>query len=629
MRKGIHALILFSALALVPAARAGRFVRGNAALKPIVGLSVGAGSLNPLQGEKLDLDSGLGGLASRNYALEIEGAASPAAAKAFLDDKETRAWLQRNSPKRHRELFFEAAGLEDLRLTLDTYEDPDLLRLALIARYSIEQARSPQALLAWIDSDPTLAPYRSRATAAFLEWETLEAQQRKGLEENDLTAEIWAPLSLHTRQEAFRILGKHALQKVRFGLIPRNRDEAVQQGQVLSDTLDIFDNNERYDLIEKHSRGIITYNKLREARKALEELSDTELMPLLTRAEEQTDPEEALQLLSQIFDQIGVADTKEIARVRVKKSFTPQQREALSRFLNSNIFAEVAGTQAGEMLKKFYAGHALKIDVEPIDGAATANYDPRNDRIIFNERIANTFLNERGLTIETFLQDSNALHDFIALIAPTFVHEATHQTQIHAISNRGMPPKTGNWYDTMMEAEAYSREVLYREEKGRMSEHHRLLFIAGAEMMDDTHGGVDRAKLLHDDQKEFQRHVLGAYSKVNSLPGMARAWLHHGQVRLKENRETRQVISAELRRRKGLSPRAQTEHEDKGTGWLAWTVESENPIATIKTSALRGAQRFNDEDQTWVYEIYDYLQTRYQTTKQEVMNRIQDIGVVR
>ncbi|PCI38165.1 MAG: hypothetical protein COB53_05160 [Elusimicrobia bacterium] len=650
MRRWLPPIVVLGVVfALAPAVHAVRAVKANAAGNTSVGshfgrLGMASGIDSPLTMDAPSLDVGSGlvtlgpaiedtnkpGLKARAYAREVQGRENVTAAAQFLEDDETRSWLREKAPQRHRELFSKATGLNDLRLTLQTYEDPHMLRLALLARSNIEQAKTPQSMLAWIDSDPSLAHFRDRVAAAYWEWQTLDEQQRSALAHANVTQEQWAGVSMDTRRSFLRSAGRRLLSAARVGYVPRSVEEVKLQRRALLSAWGAFDNNERFQWNDKFAKGIFAHDKLVGARQALAKLFNPNLRKALDRAEEQTDPQATLELLQTIFDGVGESkQSRQIAKVadaRPDQQFTPMNRQVLAQFLRTHMINEVAGTQAGDMLGEFFKGRPMQIVVKPMKEASFARYAPKLNRIEFNERMVTEFMRGRDLSIAQLFSDMNALEDLMALLAPAFVHEATHQTQFQALVDIGVPPGTKHWYDTTLEVEAFTRQTLYVHEMVRGSERHRLLFIEGQNLLGATRSDVKRAQMLRDDPAAFKAHVLGGYAQVKTLSGMAHARLNRrSESDIHSDRAARRILGAELAVRRRLSASERAQRERVGLDLREWSNQGSTPVNKIKTSALRGALRYKDPEQGWIYDVYDYLRERYATSIRGAMIRLHEL----
>ncbi len=650
MKRWVSPIIVFSlALASVPAARAARIIKANVPTQPTSAPGhLGRGGLpvvvdSPLALEAPSLNPGSGvpvlgphitesdkpGLKARVYAREVQGRENSRAAAQFLEDDETRSWLRENAPKRHRELFKNASGLNDLRLTLQTYDAPDTLRLALMARSNLKQAASPGAMLAWIDSDPTLAMYRERVASAFWEWGTLDEMQHQALARHNITADQWSKVSMATRRDFLRTVGRRMLAGTGVGRVPENINAVNRQKRALLLAWGAFNNDERHLWNDKLAKGMVAYDKLRSARKVLANVFKPGLRQALLSAESETDPDKALHLLKTVFDGVGeVKESRQIAKVaapRANQEFNETHRYVLGSFLKNHLMEEIAGTQAGDMLLEFYGKRRLKISIKPLEGARFAQYSPQTDQIDFDEGMVTEFLRGRDMAIEEFFRDGKALQDLVSLLAPSFVHEATHQTQFQALADLGVPPGTDHWYDTTLEVEAFSRQTLFTHEKARTSERHRLLFIEGQNLIGATRSDVKRAQLLRDDPSAFRSHILGGYAEVKSLSGMANSRLHQSDHDIREGRAARRIMGAELASRGRLSKTERLALEKNGIDLRAWSEKGNAPVNTIKTSALRAAMRYRGESQDWVYDVYDYLRNRYAGTLRGVMTRLLEL----
>jgi hypothetical protein len=642
-------LALSAVLALSPAAQAGRIIKANAsganasapghlgrAGAPVVvdsPLSMDApslmmdGGLPVVEGLRYDSDSQ--GLKARAYAREIQGRERPSAAAQFLRDDKTQDWLRTNAPKRHRELFKAAAGLNDLRLTLNTYEDPDTLRLALLARADMNQASSPQKMLAWIDADPSLARYRERVERAFWEWNTLTEHQHWALQRKNVTREQWERSSFDTRRRVLRSVGQWVMRGTGIGTVPKNDRQLEMQKRALNLAWGAFSNDERFEMNQRYRKGMTAFERIREAETKLAPRLSPTLTGVLEKAKETSDPEQALHWLGVLFDGVGDKARKHaverVAEPRKEQRFTNTHRVALSLFMKKELIREIAGTQAGDMLIEFFKTNKLNLRIGDLGGSRFAQYDPVKNEIGISEKIILDYIRARDMDLAALFVNGEALSDLAALLAPSFVHEATHQTQFEELVDRGVPPSTAHWYDTTFEVEAFSRQSLFVHEKARTSERHRELYVRSQRFVDAMRSATHQAQQLRDDPAGFRNRVLGAYVQVRNLSGMAAKRLVENEASIRADREARRVIGAELSRRSRLPNAERQRRERDGIELREWSARGETPVDLIKTSTLRAAMRYRDEGQTWVYDLYRELRDRYANAIRGVMTRLEEL----
>ncbi|PJA16758.1 MAG: hypothetical protein CO113_15795 [Elusimicrobia bacterium CG_4_9_14_3_um_filter_62_55] len=651
MRRWTSLSVALSAVvAWVPAVQAGPVAKGNASAgnasvsapaslgRPgaAVGVdssislaapSVAPGVLPQVSAPAYDFDAP--GLKARAYAKEIQGRERAAAAAQFLQDDRTQDWLRANAPERHRDLFEKAAGLNDLRLILKTYDNPDTLRLALLARSDMTQANSPRKMLSWIDADPSLHPFRDRVAAAFWEWETLEEPQRWALNRRSVTPEQWAAVSFETRRRFLRGAGQEMIRGTGIGGMPKSETHLETQRRALLLGWGAFDNDERFEQNERFKKGATAFRKLKEAKEKLESSLSPTLRGVLDQAEKETDPDRALHWLKIVFDGVGDKTASRVvsraAEPNADQRFTDQHRRALGLFMKRHLLQEIAGTQAGDMLLEFFRTQPLNLRIGPLKGSRYAQYEPKSNEIAMSEKIVLDYLRAKDMSLDALFQNGPALSDLIALLAPSFVHEATHQTQFQALVERGVPPGTEQWYDTTLEVEAFSRQTLYVHEKARTSERHRLLFIEGQRWISATRSDTQRAQTFKDDPERFRMEILGAYAEVSNLSGMAARRLRDRQGDLKGEREARRVIGAELALRSRLPRAERLRRENEGMDLRAWSEQGSTPVDRIKTSSLRASLRHRDPSRGWVYDAYRYLRDRYSTGLREIMTRLTEL----
>jgi hypothetical protein len=195
---------------------------------------------------------------------------------------------------------------------------------------------------------------------------------------------------------------------------------------------------------------------------------------------------------------------------------------------------EIKGTKAGDEIADFYEGSkyagtkaaAMNFVFEEGKGDladAMGWYSSKDKVLRVNTSLVDKFARDRGITPAQLLKDPEKMRELAAYVAPTFVHEATHQRQDAWSEANGLNYYTDSKgkkfapYQMEMETEAFSMNAAFVAEKAKTGGLAYLRKLDGADR-------DDAEKYLQDgvDGLRTERHTYDYYAKyTDTIPGAA------------------------------------------------------------------------------------------------------------
>ncbi len=470
----------------------------------------------------------------------------PAAATAFLGSDDAQAKLKAADPDLYSLTFARAAELKDLADLIDGQPDPVAYCRGLDARSGCTFCQDPAKLLRWAAASlPSLDETRSAALRqAVLDWDSLDQAPRDWLAARGQDGTAWAGLDLKARRAALAPWASSEYDALK--IAPLNDQDALEAYRARLERLSLLLPRDKTDpLWERDRIASSAVSGLEKARRSVAASGDPSLKSLLAQAESAGDPESRLALLSRIFDGLGIKDPAVLAAAppRAGQIFDAASRQTVAELLKTGLLREVSGTWAGKDLDEFYANHPFDLRVGPAPNASTIGWYQPGGAITINEEYIQRFLKTQGRDIRDLQRDPAVLRRLTVELTPLFVHESTHQRQYAwAVESRIHELGSQN-----LEVEAMETEALFVAQKSRLDPSFLALLKseAGAQGLASESLGL-AADLWKSGPAEFRDHIdAGYYPDELSLEGDA--W-----KRLKDGRNDRADIAAELRRRAAL-----------------------------------------------------------------------------
>lgn len=466
-------------LALLLAAPAPAQVRAVAASVAPASASAAAASASPLL-----------------YRVQLERG-DAAAASRFIADTPALSWYAQNRPADLAPMLMAAHQTLDIRAAAAYSSDPVLLRRALLARSDSPLFAAPQQVMDAVGHDPSLSPAAPAFAEAMLEWDGLKENQRAALSRKGMDAARWSAASLKMRLGMMRTLYAAMWTARSQGLAPGSPEYLSLLDSYLTTAGPFFTQRGEAELAEHRERVAKLHAKLAEARARIAPFADERLSGMVEDIARAGDLGKAEAALSALFDRLAGPD-----RDAAPRAAAPAEGAARPALSQADFLAQVAaglpalmlravkGTEAAAMLESLDAGPVkTKVVVGKSAAGSSAHYSQLQDEIVLNQTHLDAFLRWQGLTPEQFLASPGAQTRFAVLVAPVFVHEATHRRQALASDRKGIDRKTrGYLYSQSDEEESFMAQGL-----------------------------VARRLLKHESVREFLTEAATANKEMNEL----------------------------------------------------------------------------------------------------------------
>lgn len=401
---------------------------------------------------------------------------NPYYAQDFLKDTAAQHANQLLDPDREARLVERATELKDMSDLLIAYVDPAAMNEALRLRLTDEDATpdaprllgfgaQPAKLLAWRAKYFDYVP-ADRLEKALWEWKTLSAGQRDWLTAvpRSFTEEKWRAAPFPRR-----LAGLHEWASAIYDLLMQTSPKSQADLNVMM--------NERYEIwgvmdgvqkrlsgeyMTKASAAVAGLAQIDKLPRSVRESADPAVKELLARARAGATPQETLAALAALFDKTGVRNEA----VQMQAPDRPDQKLArvdpklFASMLGTGLLAEIGDVDAGRAVVKFYETHPLKIEARDL-ATNLAQFQPWDGALVFNERFITDWIKSQGLGAQAVISDPARFHELVMILAPNFVHEATHQIQKAFADDHGIYA----WNAQHQEIEAKEVQSDYMVEK--------------------------------------------------------------------------------------------------------------------------------------------------------------------
>jgi hypothetical protein len=371
------------------------------------------------------------------YALMLNSPAPMlSAGTAFLADPAAQRWFAANRPEQFPALVQGALGLSDWEQVLTSYDDPRLLREAVLSRPESAIAKSPALLLKLVDRTKTLAANRPFYEEAVLEWSRLSPESQAALAAADAPESVWSTLSLPERYETLR----RVLQTLAAKMItadPVDPEFAAQYENALKHVGFVMTDEE----LAGHLENIARARRLEEEQhRAAKIAGDSAAATAAALTDAPLDAAPAVDL-------------------------SPEETRALLARLEPAIAGLVRGTPTGDAVLAAVSGGGLRVALGATSrDDALATYHAESSSIVLGEKQLTELLAALGRTPRDLLTDDEALADAAVLYSHLFVHEATHHRQ--DLWTRRLPAEArALTYNQLSEVEANNAQAKFLKEK--------------------------------------------------------------------------------------------------------------------------------------------------------------------
>lgn len=467
-----------------------------------------------------------------SYEAAISGG-DPAAASAFLADKDLLPALAGADPEKEESLKILAGSLTDLKALLAMrWDDAGMngLSQALALRMDAGKPLSragvgpePEKLLSWLGKYQPSYPAGKTAAVkkAIRQWEvvfgsmteTMDVQwgQARGVNGLVVSRSEWRTWTLGRRNAVLARIVKEnpgflayddaALAEMKNEIsLARDVDEAIRSGAL--------------------------------TRTQIERLAGGDL-------------QDQVYLLGSFFDGSNVSVNPDLeTRIDAARDSMPGevlpagQRALLGTMLNTAVAKELAGTAAGEKVLAFYSGGAkLNITVRPCDGAYS-RYDSASGAIQLDSENIQQYMRVKGYTADSLLKNREQLREVAEYVSPQVVYEAGHQMSAARAAKAGLYAP----HVQEDEIEAMSLEGLYTSGKMRSDSGFSRLFTTAGSFSSYASKKLEIAtEYGMSGRKKFASTVRRRY-----CPGLLSLDAAASQVL--------EAVTAELGRRAALAP---------------------------------------------------------------------------
>ncbi len=372
------------------------------------------------------------------YALLLNSPAPTlSAGTAFLADPAAQRWFAANRPEQFPALVEGAHGLSDWEQVLRSYDDPRLLREAVLSRPESALAKSPALLLRLVDRTKALAAHRPLYEEAALEWSRLSPEAHEALAAAGAPESAWSSLSLPERYETLR----RVPQTFAAGMItagPGSPEFAAQYESALKRVGFVMTDEE----LAGHLENIARSRRLEgEQDRAAKSAGDSAAAT-------------AAALTDAPLDAAPPAG-----------ELSPEETRALLARLEPAILGLVRGTPSGDAVLAAISGGGLRVALGATSrDDALATYHADSSSIVLGEKQLAELLAALGRSPRDLLTDDEALADAAVLYSHLFVHEATHRRQ-DLWASRLPAEARALTYNQLSEVEANNAQAKYLKEK--------------------------------------------------------------------------------------------------------------------------------------------------------------------
>jgi hypothetical protein len=469
-----------------------------------------------------------------SYALMLHSPAPTlSAGNAFLADSAAQRWFAVNRPEQLPALMQGALNLSDWEQVLTSYDDPRLLREAILSRPGNLFTNSPTLLLKLVDRTPALAAKRRLFEEAVLEWSILAPETRAALAAASAPEDVWTRLPLPNRYETLR----RVLQESAGSLItgaPGDPEFAAQYEAALRRMGMVMTDEE----FAGHKESIARAKRLEEAQsRAARRAGDSAAE---TAAALAVEPEDA---------------------VATPSDLSPEEARRILTRLMPAINGLLRGTPSGDALLAAVSGSGLGLGLGATSrDAALATYNTGTHSIVLGQKQLAQLLAALGRAPRDLLTDDEALADAAVLYSHLYVHEATHHLQ-DLWAHRVPAEARALTYNQQSEVEANNAQAKFLKEKRAVDP----AFAAREARLRDVWGMVAavmrQPEALASDPAAMSSWLARGYRHVPTLQRSSARLIAYGLYADRRDAWRTKAIDAELARRRRLSAAERQELE--------------------------------------------------------------------
>lgn len=475
---------------------------------------------------------------------------SPYAAAAYLGNPAIQESFRHQDSALADRLFLAATESRDVEGFVTGLGDAAVVRSAIAARARGCFCQRASQVLPWYDSqiEPIYGRDRRRVLEdALLEWDRLPGAVQRALQAR---RGGWPGLSLDERLEALKTDYADGEMAAILATVPRTDGElrALRRRFEALEPL-LVDDGQR-EISEHMRRAGALVAGLNDAARRVGRSSPPELRAALAAARGAGTVEDALAGLDRVFDGLGVRNAQ-VDRYRPSteaESLSPDQRAVLANTLRTSLLRSIAGTTAGDELTAFYRDTPLDIRIEQGSPSTLGWFMPGTDDITLNQRMIEEFARTQGRTAMDLTTDPALLQRMTWLLAPLFVHEATHHRQDRWARSQGIasPPMQQS------EREAHVTDTLFTMELSARNPEFLAQLRANAKTSMLAAESLSKTDRMNRLGLHAFRQSIDAWHYADTLSLEGHAWCAHAF-----HRDPVDQLQAELERRRGLPPEEQ------------------------------------------------------------------------
>lgn len=476
---------------------------------------------------------------------EILRQRSPYSAAAFLDNAQISGLIRERDPALADRLFFASTEIRDIQALVTGIGGADVVRSGIVARAARCFCQRPAEALAWFDAQiaPVYGRERRRVLEdALLEWDRLPRAVQRALQARRVG---WAGLTLDERLEALKTDYADREKAAILGTVPRTDAElrALRRRFEALEPL-LLDDDQR-EIVAHMRKTSALVAGLNDATSRIGRSSSPELRAALAAARGAGSVDDALAGLDRVFDGLGVRNAQ-VDRQRPStesEALTADQRSVLATTLRTSLLRSIAGTTAGDELNAFYRETPLNIRIEPGSPSTLGWYEPGTDDITLNQRLIEEFVRTQSRQAMDLTTDPALLQRMTWLLAPLFVHEATHHRQDRWARAQGIPSPAMQ----QNEREAHVTDTLFTMEMSRRNPEFLAQLRANAQTSMLAAESLNKTDRMNRHGLDFFRQSIDAWHYADTLSLEGHVWCAHIW-----HRDAAAGLDAELRRRRSL-----------------------------------------------------------------------------
>lgn len=496
------------------------------------------------------------------YALTLNAAAPQlAAGGAFLADEQAQAWYRENRREAFPTLVARALAMNDWEQVLTAYEDPRLLREALLARADSSIGSRPAALLALVDRTPALAEKRRLFEMAVLDWSLFGPETLAAVAEAGISQESWERASLAERFEAMRGVYRRLAQAM-IAVTPGHSDYAAQFKRALQRVEPLLSNEEIVSHAAMLGRAQRLAKDLKRARAAVDR-ADAAAARLLLLAETSKDIGQVEAVLGKLFPSLGLAPEAPPAEARHYDLSSAETQALADRLLKATVRL-MRGTRVGDALLDELNGSGVTAGIAPRgDHTTIAHFEPETGRIVASGRALVKFAAALGRRPRDLLSDDEAVTDLAVVYSHIFVHETTHYRQ-HQRAKAAVGDASGQTYSQEWEMEAVAAQAAFLKEKRAADPafaEREVRLVAQSGPLGQT---MAMPEALAGDRARMRSWLQGGYSRVPTMMRVGARLIAAGIQADANSISQADYLNRELARRSRLPAAERRELEAKG-----------------------------------------------------------------